>query len=66
MCVCIYNKDEVGFLVFIAASHQGAIEIFWLHFEGGVMFIYTLKKTWDNLEPEKDFQMLLFSLTLFN
>ncbi len=31
------NMVWVGFMTYIGTSHQGAIEIFWLHFWGAVV-----------------------------
>ncbi len=31
------NMEVAGFMTYTAASHQGAIKMFWLHFWGAVM-----------------------------
>ena len=39
------NMEEVGLTAYTAASHQGATEMFWLHFSSAVIpsiFIYSL------------------------
>lgn len=42
----LLKKERAGFIIHAAASHQGAIEMFWLHFRGAVMsFIFMVNGT---------------------
>ena len=45
ICIASDNKsnlnkvEETKFVTYSAASHQGAIKMFWLHFSGAVMYL---------------------------
>ena len=40
------NMERVGFMTCTTASHQGSIEMFWLHFWGAVMSSIFINNLW--------------------